>query len=679
MFQRQYKVVIFATIACSLLCCFWVVLSRVLPPDIGNAYPYSALVFVVAVVTTLIGLFLIQSRTHEALALFRKLIDGSSDSIEVIDPKTGRFLDVNFRGCADLGYSRSEFLRLSVYDIDPSVTKESFARYVVNLREKGSLRWEGIHKKKGGYLFPVEVSLQFVKLDQEYIVASVRDIAVRKTSEESNLKFSTIVEQAAETIMVTDENGKIIFVNPAFERVSGYSKEEVIGKSPTILKSGKQAASVYQDLWNTLKHGKVWHGHFINRKKNGTLYEEDASISPVKDSSGKVINYVAVKRDVTRVVELEEQVRQTQKLHAIGQLASGVAHDFNNILAVIQLQAGVLKDAGGTPKHLEMAHEIERAAQRAAELTRQLLIFSRRGAWHPVDVDLNEVVTNTSKMLQRILGEQIRLNINLHTTDLGVYADSGMVEQVLVNLAVNAKDAMPKGGKLTISTSKIESKEAHADLPAGHYACLTVTDTGIGIAPEILPRIYEPFFTTKAPGKGTGLGLATVFGIIQQHKGWVDVKSEVGSGTTFSVYIPLLLHPLPAPVTAKTSLMMGGHETILLVEDDQVLCSAIKNSLIKLGYTVYTAHDGTAALNVWNNQKATVDLLLTDIGLPHGFSGLDLGEQLIKDKPSLKVLFSSGYSPTNAATEMLVDGVNLICKPFETAKLALLVRNLLDS
>lgn len=678
MLNKTYKVSIFTAIAIALLCCFWVVLSKVLPPDIGDAYPYSALVFVVAVVTTLVGLFLIQARTHEALRLFRTLIDGSSDAIEVIDPKTGRYLDVNFRGCADLGYSREEFLQLAIFDIDPRVSRDNFTEAVASLKSKGSLRWEGVHRKKNGEFFPVEVSLQYVKLDQDYIVAAVRDIASRISSESANLKFAAIIEQAAETIMVTDDTGKIIFVNPAFERVSGYSRAEVMGKSPTILKSGKQPPTVYQDLWDTLRRGGVWHGHFINRKKNGTLYEEEASISPVKDVSGKIINYIAVKRDVTRVMELEEQVRQTQKLHAIGQLASGVAHDFNNILAVILLQAGVLKDAGGTPKHLEMAHEIERAAQRAAELTRQLLIFSRKGAWHPREVDLNDSITNTAKMLQRIIGEQVRLNVSLESAELGVFIDAGMIEQVLVNLAVNAKDAMPGGGKLFISTTKLEASDPATLASPSPVACLTVQDTGVGIAPEVLPRIYEPFFTTKEAGKGTGLGLATVFGIVQQHKGWVDVKSELGVGTTFKVYIPLLTHALPPFTASKVAGVVGGKETLLLVEDDQVLCATIKNSLARLGYTVYTANDGSGALALWSQHKAEISLLMTDIGLPHGLSGLELAAQLSKEATGLKILYASGYSPNAAATSALEDGLNLICKPFDPIKLAQMIRQLLD-
>jgi PAS domain S-box-containing protein len=359
------------------------------------------------------------------------------------------------------------------------------------------------------------------------------DITDRKRAEEAQMLLATAVEQAAEAIVITDAGGTISYVNPAFEKITGYARDEVIGQNARMLRSGKHDAAFYRHLWETIARGEVWTSRIFNKKKNGALYEEEMIISPVFDSAGKIVNYVAVKRDVTQEVALETQLRQAQKMEAIGQLAGGVAHDFNNILTVIQGSASLLLNPQLKPaEKSDCSHQIIRAAERAAGLIRQLLLFGRKQVMQPVNLDLNEVVGGMTRMLKRILGEDIALRSDFASSLPPVFGDAGMIEQVVLNLAINSRDAMPGGGRLAIATGAETLDERQAqlnpDASPGPHVWLAVSDTGCGIPPENLPRIFEPFFTTKDVGKGTGLGLATVYGIIRQHRGWITVDSEPG-------------------------------------------------------------------------------------------------------------------------------------------------------
>jgi len=405
----------------------------------------------------------------------------------------------------------------------------------------------------------------------------------------------------------------------------------------------------------------------------------------VRDAAGKVISFVAVKHDVTRELQLESQQRQTQKMEAIGTLAGGVAHDFNNLLQVLSMEAGLLKHSGGlTPEQMKYADQINATVDRAAALTRQLLLFSRHEAAHPRDLDLSESVTTTTKMLRRILGEDIELQVKLAPQPLFIHADAGMMDQVLMNLVVNARDAMPKGGRLIIATAGVDFDESTAaqSPPArtGAFVCLSVSDTGTGISPEVLPKIFEPFFTTKDIGKGTGLGLATAFGIVSQHHGWINVASEVGQGTTFQVYLPRLVGMSNQTIAQKlmTSLPTGK-ETILLVEDEPALRNTVRNMLTKLGYHVLEAPTGVLALEVWRQHAPEIHLMLTDLMMPDGLNGVELSQRLLQENPRLKIIYMSGYSADNIIKDSAMkDGVNFLSKPFQTHKLAQIIRDTLD-
>ncbi len=513
-----------------------------------------------------------------------------------------------------------------------------------------------------------------------------RDITASRLAEKSLTRLATAVEQAAETIVITDTTGMILYANPAFENSTGYTRAEALGRNPRILKSGRHDTGFYRQLWGTLERGEVWTGHFINQRKDGTQYEEEATISPVRGPAGRVVNYVAVKRDVTREMHLEKQIRQSQKMEAIGTLAGGVAHDFNNMLAVIQMQISLLNDGHLTPEQSESAREISATVDRGAALTRQLLLFGRRKVLQPCDQNMSETVANTAKMLQRILGENIAIQVNLAAQPMVIHADPDMMDQVLLNLSVNARDAMPDGGELVIATNGVEFDEfAAAQSPParpGSFVCLSVADTGAGIPPEILPRIFEPFFTTKDVGKGTGLGLATVFSIVQQHQGWVNVYSEVGRGTTFKVYFPrlsqkndptLIGEKIPANIPT-------GHEAILLVEDETALRNSVSRILARLGYCILEAPTAVKALEIWKVRRSEIRLLLTDMIMPDGMTGRELAQRLIQEAPKLKVIYMSGYSADLVGKDFPVQtGVNFLAKPFQMHQLAQSIRQSLDA
>jgi signal transduction histidine kinase/ActR/RegA family two-component response regulator len=418
--------------------------------------------------------------------------------------------------------------------------------------------------------------------------------------------------------------------------------------------------------------------------KDGRVF--DRYSAPMFGTDDRYYGRVWYFRDITERKQLEEQLRQSQKMEAIGQLAGGVAHDFNNILGAMMMQTELTAMIDGLPEEVcSGLHEIRRAAERAANLTRQLLLFSRRQVMQPRQLDVNESVTSLARMLQRILGEDIRLQLNLHPKPVVTYADAGMLDQVLMNLAINARDAMPGGGQLNLETAEKTLDDTQAQLIAGacpgRFVRLKVSDSGCGIPPENLSSIFEPFFTTKEPGKGTGLGLATVFGIVKQHNGWLQVRSEVGRGTTFEVFLPASETPTAAtPVLTEKSQLPGGSETILLVEDEQAVRTLTRVVLERYGYTVVEADDGVAAQEVWAEHKNRVALLLTDMVMPEGVNGQELAAKLQAEKPDLKVIICSGYSTELAGRELkLRPGQSFLQKPFPPDQLLEAVRKLLDA
>ncbi len=517
-------------------------------------------------------------------------------------------------------------------------------------------------------------------------VWSFNDITQRRRAEELLIKLSRVVEQTAESVLITDAQGRIEYINPAFTVLTGYELADVAGQTPRLLKSGRHDADFYQELWDTILAGQIFHAVLINKKKNGELFHADTTITPIKDGTGQITHFVSTEQDISGPRELEAQLRQAQKMEAFGQLAAGVAHDFNNLLTVIIGNTAMMQLEGPlAPSLTESLGEVAQAAERAANLTQQLLTFSRRRPLQRSDLDLNEVVVNMTKMLGRVIGEHIAIETRYASGGAPVHADPGMMEQVLMNLAVNARDAMPDGGRLVLETSWIDydavPRGAHPMARPGRFVCLSISDTGMGIEAEHLQQIFEPFFTTKDVGKGSGLGLAAVLSIVEQHQGWIEVDSRIGGGTRFRIFMPRILQRADAAGTSERRRQgPRGDETVLLVEDEAAVRRFMRNLLEGHGYRVFAATTGVAALEIWREHAAKIDLLLADMILPDGINGAELARRLVAEKPGLRVLYCSGYSDEMLGENSpLRHGANFVGKPFVPDRLLQQVRECLDT
>ncbi len=535
------------------------------------------------------------------------------------------------------------------------------------------------------YFEPLPLTPDEISLAQQ-VADQVGAVLARFQLSWQHSRLITAIEQAGESIFITDINGRIIYVNPFFEKSTGYSQEEVLGKTSRILNSGQQTQEFYAEMWTTILGGNIWQGRIVNRRKDGELITEEMVISPVRNLAGDVVNFVAVKRDITDALKLEEQYRQSQKMEAIGQLSGGIAHDFNNLLTAINGYADMLvRQAKPGSDEREMAQNILGAGNRAAELTRQLLAFSRKTLIRPQLMDVNETVNNLAKMLRRIIGDDILLKFNVADDLHLVKMDPSQMEQIILNLVVNARDAMPLGGEVTISTENshfaTDEVSPFSGLAPGYYVRLSVTDTGMGMPPEILEHIFEPFFTTKEVGKGTGLGLATVFGVVKQNGGDIRVYSEVGEGTTFTVYLPAELADdaqTSAPESLPDNTVPTGTEVILVVDDDADVRFMTVMALEDQGYQVYEAEGAAEALAWLSSTEVMPALLITDVIMPET-SGKTLVAQAQELKPDLKVIYMSGYPEDQISRHQILDArINFLQKPFLPTDLARLVRRVLD-
>jgi len=520
----------------------------------------------------------------------------------------------------------------------------------------------------------------------EYLMIISVNITERKRAEAEKERLMAAINQVAEVILITDAEGTIQYVNPAFEAVTGYCSEEAMGQNPRLLKSDEQDAAFYKELWDTLAAGGIWKGRLVNKKKDGTLYTEETMISPVKDADGTVVNYVAVKRDVTEEIKLEEQARQSQKMESIGQLVGGVAHDFNNLLQIINGYTDMARSRL-EPQHVAAAslEEVSKAGGRARDLVGQLLAFSRQQVIDPADLDLNMEIESSQKMLRHIIGEHIQFQF-IAGEDLGlVFADKGQINQVMMNLCVNARDAMPDGGTLTLKTESVliapEDLKAHGLVRPGRYVFLSITDTGCGMDKTICEKIFDPFFTTKEVGKGTGLGLSTVYGIVKQNEGHIAVYSELGEGTVFKIYLPVA-SPLPAggfsPASENDVPAEGGAETILVTEDDEAILKLATQILSSAGYTVLTAKDGEEAVRVFKEHADEIDLVMMDVVMPR-MSGKNVMDAILQKRPAMRHLFVSGYSPDAGHNDFIKEkGLHLLSKPYQAAALLHKIREVLE-
>ncbi len=505
------------------------------------------------------------------------------------------------------------------------------------------------------------------------------DITSRKQAEFERERLVRVVEQSTETVVITDVNANIIYVNPAFCKATGYSREEALGKNPRILKSDQQGADFYRHLWDTLTSGQNWEGEFINRRKDGSLYTERASITPLRNASGKVVNYVAVKHDVTEErrsqeerAALQTQLYQAQKMESVGRLAGGVAHDFNNMLQAIlgYTEIALAQTPADQPLRNDL-EEIQKAARRSSDLTRQLQVFARKKSMAPQTIGINPAIEGMFGMLRRLIGESIHFEWAPGPNVGCITMDPGHLDQLLVNLVVNARDAVGPDGNIRIETSvvRLSPEEAHQmDMTSGG-ACvrLTVQDNGCGMSPDVIEHIFEPFFTTKPSGKGTGLGLATVYGIVRQTLGGIRVDSEPGKGTTFRVYLPQAEgeapheHPHEAPPKAAEPPASG---TILLVDDEPSVLQSTRRILESLGYTVIATPSSEKALQLCKELRGKIDVLITDVIMPD-LQGPDLVKRACKLSPGLRHLFISGYTAHLLEEQGIrEDMAHVLSKPF---------------
>ncbi|HWX20280.1 MAG TPA: response regulator [Candidatus Binatia bacterium] len=476
---------------------------------------------------------------------------------------------------------------------------------------------------------------------------------------------------------------RFVDVNQCLAEIAGCKREEMIGRTPAELFLWEKPHLADEWVESLLRKDTVRDQEASIRTQAGTLHEVLVSCSPLAFATEPHMLLLA--QDVAERALLERQLRQAQKMEAIGQLAAGVAHDFNNILTVIQGHAGLMERslADGKPSSKSL-EQISKAAVRAATLIRQLLMFSRKQVMQFRHLDLNETLSNAIKMLERLVGEHVQIDLRPQPSIPAIYADASMLDQIVMNLAVNARDAMPDGGRVSISTSLQTIHRAPTPMDPqrrdGEFVCLTFTDTGAGMDTPILSRIFEPFFTTKPVGKGTGLGLSTVFGIVRAHQGWLVVESQPNQGTTFRLYFPASKEAAERTDPVVDTGLRTGRETVLVAEDEDALREMVVSVLRIQGYTVLEAASGPQALELWQRADRPIDLLLTDMVMPGGIMGNELAEQLLGQSPRLKVIYTSGYSPGMAGSEgSLLKGRNFLPKPYSIGKLAQFVRECLDS
>ena len=516
-------------------------------------------------------------------------------------------------------------------------------------------------------------------------IAIVVDLSEQKRAETEKSRFMSAIEQASETIVITDTKGVIEYVNPAFEAMTGYTALEAYGQNPRILKSGQHDKQFYRDLWHTITKGQVWKGHIVNRKKDGTLFEEDVTISPVRNPEGKITNYVAVKRDVTREVALEKQLNQAMKMEAIGTLAGGIAHDFNNILSAVLGYAEMvdIQLDENDPAREDVA-QIITAGHRATDLIRQILTFSRQEEEELRPVKLQFILKEALKLLRSSLPSSIELYQEIDSSCGSVMADPTSIHQVLINLCTNAKQAMEGSrGKLTVRlveqgiTDKGKRFPVHVE--QDRWVALIVSDTGCGMDAQVKERIFDPFFTTKKKGQGTGLGLSVVHGIVKSHGGEIVVESKPGRGTTFHVFFPLVkTEEQPAEYDSHLE-VTGGTERIVLVDDEPLLVDLMERSLSLLGYRVDSFTDSFAALSWIKEHAEKIDLVITDMTMP-GITGAELAKSVLARNPGMPIILCTGYSEVMDADKAKELGIrSFVVKPVDNRELACTIREVLDA
>ncbi|HKN33309.1 MAG TPA: PAS domain S-box protein [Terriglobales bacterium] len=633
-------------------------------------------------------------------------LEAVPDAIAAVD-QAGIILQVNSQTEHLFGYSHEELIGQNIEMLVPERYRHQHQGHRDNYTAHPKVRRMGAGldlygRRKNGSEFPVEISLSPVPTAHGVLVLSaIRDVSDRKRTEEElrrahqelerrtdqqlreyQNRLALIVDSSEDAILGKDLDGFITHWNKGAERIYGYTSDEMVGKPISLLVPKDQPDEILGIMQKIRRGESVEHYESVRVTKDGRHLQMSISVSPIRDSAGKIVGASTIARNMTAQKRAEDQLRQAQKMEAIGRLAGGVAHDFNNILGIITACGELLRDRV-EPKAEPYIQNIKTAAERGASLTRQLLAFSRKQVVQPKVLDLNERLKETSKLLRPLMGDDVEIVINPQSSSALVEIDPGQLDQILLNLAVNARDAMPRGGKLILETAAMDFDEAfgaqHPPIAAGKYALLAVSDTGIGMDAATISRIFEPFFTTKELGKGTGLGLATVYGIVRQSGGYIWVYSEPGRGTTFKMYLPSAEDKIGAEADSEAEAVLPKrHGTaILLVEDDELMRSLTKQMLEEHGYTVLEARDGKTALDILASNHAAIDLMLTDVVM-RGISGPELSVRLRNSHPDVKLVYMSGYTGELIAEhDVLQPGITLLEKPFTRAALLTTIHTVL--
>ncbi len=632
----------------------------------------------------------LQHKLNE-LERFRALLDQSNDIIFLMHVPSAELVDVNESACRQLRYSRDELLSKSLYELTDEKTLASM-KTLFDDGQAGVLDSDTIDTliyRKNAVPVPVEIAMKLVTFGGRlYAVAAARDISERKSAEaalrESEEKYRALFEESKDAIFVSTPEGRYLDINPAGVELFGYSsKDEMLSIDINQdVYVNPEDRKKFQTLLD--EKGFVKDYEIEVKRKDGKKLTVLSTVSAVKNEKGETIAYRGIRRDITEHKRLEQELLQAQKMEAVGQLAGGIAHDFNNILTAIIGYGSLLQLKVGSDDPLRVyTEQIIESANRAAEVTHSLLAFSRKQIMNPKPVNLNDIIKRIEKLLSRLIGEDIEIHMALAEEPLISMADAGQIEQVLMNLATNARDAMPRGGKLTLSTRlvKIDSSSVGTygfDKP-GTYALVSVSDSGLGMSRETAEKIFEPFFTTKETGKGTGLGLAMAYGIIKQHEGYIKVDSVKGKGTTFNIYLPAVaLEEVAFSWTSAETPPRGGNETILVAEDDEKLRNLFRIVLTQRGYNVILARDGEKAISMFLENKGKIKLVIIDVVMPKK-SGKDVHDEIRIINPDVKVLFCSGYTADIIGEgSILSENINLLTKPVSPKALLEKVREVLD-
>jgi len=628
-------------------------------------------------------------------AKYRALFDASSDGIMLLDENG--FIDCNraalkMFGCA----ARDAFLGKHPAALSPPTqaggrdSQQLADEHINTAFKQGSDRFEWQHRRMDGSVFPADIWLTAMELDGKPVLQAItRDISQQKQHEDELRKLSCCVEQSGEAMLITDRQGNIEYVNPSFTRLTGYQPAEVTGKNPNILNSGNQDADFYREMWQTILAGRPWQGKVIDRRKDGSSYPAFLTISPIHDqseSSEAFTHFVGIQSDLTQIEEVEARFQQAQKMEAIGTLVGGIAHDFNNMLAGITGNIYLAKEkAHALPEAVHMLDDAETLAFRAAAMIGQLLAFSRKSAVDMQAMPLTSYLKESMKLLSVSVPENIRVELHICDDELNIYGDSTQLHQMLMNLINNGRDALEGIEKplISISLEPFTADEAFVrqrlwHINARRFAHIRVSDNGCGVPAEQIEHLFEPFFTTKEQGKGTGLGLAMVYGAVKSHHGFVEVDSEQGKGTSFHLYLPLLEAPVVAGPVQITQVFEGKGECILLVDDEMQVLAIGRDVLSSLGYKVLTANNGQEAVDLFKAAPDNIDLVILDVVMPV-MGGVAARQRMRKIKTDVKVMFTTGYDKEQSlGKEPGITSADIISKPISIADMSHAIRTKLD-